>query len=149
MYMCMYDLPFAVVTTFVSGTPVAMFEHQMGSSGAEIIVKEVIADGIMTNKFSLGVCQITSHKTIHKHTIYIYIYIYIYIVCLCMVLCEVIWHTPRENLLVIIPSAMTSLTIISAPELPIWCSNIATGVPETKVVTTAKGKSYIHIYTKA
>mmetsp|Transcript_11841 Transcript_11841/g.21633 ORF Transcript_11841/g.21633 Transcript_11841/m.21633 type:complete len:355 (+) Transcript_11841:110-1174(+) len=36
------------------GTPVAMFEHQMGSSGAEIIVKEVIADGIMTNKFSLG-----------------------------------------------------------------------------------------------
>mmetsp|Transcript_2361 Transcript_2361/g.3538 ORF Transcript_2361/g.3538 Transcript_2361/m.3538 type:complete len:277 (-) Transcript_2361:2-832(-) len=36
------------------GTPIVAFEHQMGSPAAEIIVREMVSNKIMTNEFKLG-----------------------------------------------------------------------------------------------
>jgi len=36
------------------GTPIVAFEHQMGSSGAEILIREMISNTVMTNEFKLG-----------------------------------------------------------------------------------------------
>ncbi|GAB5364700.1 hypothetical protein AAMO2058_000992400 [Amorphochlora amoebiformis] len=44
----------AVAVGLYHGTPIVAFEHQMGSSGAEINVKEIIAKEQMTNTFKMG-----------------------------------------------------------------------------------------------